>query len=76
MIEKGPMPFVLPGVGAFGKCVENLKRPIFFEFIKEMIIQEKLYLGICLGMQILFEESEEAPWRSRYGDNTWESLGL
>ncbi|MGD9576723.1 MAG: imidazole glycerol phosphate synthase subunit HisH [Syntrophorhabdus sp.] len=51
---------VLPGVGAFGKCVENLKRLHLFEFIKEMIIQEKLYLGICLGMQILFEESEEA----------------
>jgi glutamine amidotransferase len=52
---------VLPGVGAFGKCVENLKRLQLFDFIKEIIIQGKLYLGICLGMQILFEESEEAP---------------
>lgn len=52
---------VLPGVGAFGKCVENLERLHLFEFIREMIIQEKLYLGICLGMQILFMESEEAP---------------
>jgi imidazole glycerol phosphate synthase glutamine amidotransferase subunit len=52
---------VLPGVGAFGKCVENLKGLQLFDFIKEIILQEKLYLGICLGMQILFEESEEAP---------------
>lgn len=52
---------VLPGVGAFGKCVENLKRLQLFDFLNEIIIQGKLYLGICLGMQILFEESEEAP---------------
>jgi len=52
---------VLPGVGAFGKCIENLERLHLFDFIKEMIVQEKRYLGICLGMQILFEESEEAP---------------
>ncbi|RPJ57110.1 MAG: imidazole glycerol phosphate synthase subunit HisH, partial [Dehalococcoidia bacterium] len=52
---------VLPGVGAFGKCVENLKRLELFDFIKDLIMNEKRYLGICLGMQILFESSEEAP---------------
>lgn len=53
---------VLPGVGAFGKCVENLKKLELFDFIKDTIQRDKqLYLGICLGMQILFEESEEAP---------------
>jgi glutamine amidotransferase len=52
---------VLPGVGSFGKCVENLKRLELFDFIKGIIAGDKLYLGICLGMQILFEESEEAP---------------
>ena len=52
---------VLPGVGAFGKCIENLKRIKLFDFIKEIINGDKLYLGICLGMQILFDESEEAP---------------
>lgn len=51
---------VLPGVGAFGKCVDNLKRLLLFDFIKELIVQGRLYLGICLGMQILFEDSEEA----------------
>lgn len=52
---------VLPGVGAFGRCIENLKALELFDFIKELIVEGKLYLGICLGMQILFEASEESP---------------
>ena len=52
---------VLPGVGAFGKCIENLKKFGLFSFIGEWIGADRLYLGICLGMQILFESSEEAP---------------
>jgi imidazole glycerol-phosphate synthase subunit HisH len=52
---------VLPGVGAFGKCIDNLRRFELYDFIKELIASDKLYLGICLGMQILFETSEEAP---------------
>lgn len=52
---------VLPGVGAFGKCIENLETFGLLDFIKELIENDKLYLGICLGMQILFETSEEAP---------------
>jgi len=52
---------VLPGVGAFGKCVENLKKFELFYLIKELIMNDKQYLGICLGMQTLFESSEEAP---------------
>lgn len=52
---------VLPGVGAFGKCIENLRRLDLFDFIKDIIRDDRLYLGICLGMQILFESSEEAP---------------
>jgi glutamine amidotransferase len=52
---------VLPGVGAFGRCVENLKGLGLFDFIKGLIEENKRYLGICLGMQILFESSEEAP---------------
>jgi imidazole glycerol-phosphate synthase subunit HisH len=52
---------VLPGVGAFGKCIENLTKLDLLDFIKELIMNDKLYLGICLGMQILFESSEEAP---------------
>ena len=52
---------VLPGVGAFGKCIENLESFGLLDFIKDLIMNDKLYLGICLGMQILFESSEEAP---------------
>jgi len=52
---------VLPGVGAFGKCLENLESFGLLDFIKDLIMNDKLYLGICLGMQILFESSEEAP---------------
>ena len=52
---------VLPGVGAFGKCIENLKRFDIFDLLKDLIMNDKRYLGICLGMQVLFESSEEAP---------------
>lgn len=52
---------VLPGVGAFGKCVENLRRFDLFDFLKDEIVSGKPYLGICLGLQMLFESSEEAP---------------
>lgn len=52
---------VLPGVGAFGKCVENLKGFGLFDFLREEIGTGKPYLGICLGMQVLLESSEEAP---------------
>ena len=52
---------VLPGVGAFGKCIENLKKFGLFDAVKELVMNDKRYLGICLGMQVLFESSEEAP---------------
>ena len=52
---------VLPGVGAFGRCVENLRKFGLFDLIREEIASGKRYLGICLGLQILFESSEEAP---------------
>ncbi len=50
---------VLPGVGAFGKCMENLKNYGLIDIIKESIKSGKYFLGICLGLQLLFEESEE-----------------
>jgi imidazole glycerol-phosphate synthase subunit HisH len=58
---EGARAVVLPGVGAFGKCIENLIHFDLFDFIKDLIENDRLYLGICLGMQILFESSEEAP---------------
>ena len=52
---------VLPGVGAFGKCMENLEARGLAAAIRDHIAGGKRYLGICLGMQILFESSEETP---------------
>jgi len=52
---------VLPGVGAFGDCVKNLKEYGLIDPILDFIDSGKPFLGICLGLQVLFEESEEAP---------------
>ncbi|GAQ95194.1 glutamine amidotransferase [Thermodesulfovibrio aggregans] len=50
---------VLPGVGAFRDCMQNLTNLGLLSTLKEEILNGKPYLGICLGMQILFSESEE-----------------
>ena len=50
---------VLPGVGAFGDCMENLKSYGLIESVLEFIKSGKPFLGICLGLQLLFSESEE-----------------
>lgn len=55
---------VLPGVGAFGQAVDHLKSKGLFGPIQEALQTGKLFLGICLGLQLLFEKSEESP-RSR-----------
>lgn len=52
---------VVPGVGAFGKCMENLRGFDLLDVLREQISKGKPYLGICLGLQMLFESSEEAP---------------
>jgi imidazole glycerol-phosphate synthase subunit HisH len=51
---------VLPGVGAFDDAVAQLKREDLISSLKDFIKDKKPFLGICLGMQLLFEESEEA----------------
>jgi imidazole glycerol-phosphate synthase subunit HisH len=50
---------VLPGVGAFGDCMANLERFDLVEPIRSTIQSGKPFLGICLGLQLLFTESEE-----------------
>ncbi|MCH8029334.1 MAG: imidazole glycerol phosphate synthase subunit HisH [Candidatus Dadabacteria bacterium] len=52
---------VLPGVGAFGRCMDNLTEYGLTGPIVEHIESGKPFLGICLGLQLLFEESEESP---------------
>ncbi len=51
---------VLPGVGAFDDAVIELEKLGLISVIKEQIEKEKPFLGICLGMQLLFEASQEA----------------
>src|SRR5262245_60686762 len=50
---------VLPGVGAFGACMQNLTRLGLVEPVCAAIAVGRPFLGICLGMQLLFEESDE-----------------
>ena len=52
---------VLPGVGAFGDCMANLGKAGLVDAVREFIATKRLFLGICLGFQALFETSEEAP---------------
>lgn len=52
---------ILPGVGNFGDAMGKLKTFCLDEVIKEVVKKGTPFLGICLGLQLLFEESEEAP---------------
>lgn len=52
---------ILPGVGAFGDAMENLKRAGLDEVIRQVAAKRTPLLGICLGLQLLFERSDEAP---------------
>ena len=52
---------ILPGVGNFGDAMEKLKAYGLVDVIREIAQQGKPFLGICLGLQLLFERSEEAP---------------
>lgn len=59
---------ILPGVGAFGDAADKLKESGLFEFLKEQALSGKPIMGICLGMQLLFEKGYE------YGEH--DGLGL
>lgn len=52
---------ILPGVGAFGDCMANLNQYGLAEIIREVVKAGTPFLGICLGLQMLFEGSEEDP---------------
>lgn len=74
VVESDPAKFkeyeklILPGVGAFGDAMEHLRERNMIESIKEFAASGKPMMGICLGMQLLFESSEE------FGSN--EGLGF
>jgi imidazole glycerol-phosphate synthase subunit HisH len=59
---------VLPGVGAFADCLQNLQSRGFFEPLREQALAGKPLLGICVGMQLLLDVGEEM--------GQWPGLGL
>ncbi|MCO6449319.1 MAG: imidazole glycerol phosphate synthase subunit HisH [Caldilineales bacterium] len=59
---------ILPGVGAFGACITNLQEAHLSSIVREVAIEGIPLLGICVGMQMLFEFSEEM--------GEWRGLGL
>jgi len=74
VIESNPLKFkeyeklILPGVGAFGDAMEHLRERDMINAIKDFAASAKPIMGICLGMQLLFESSKE------FGEH--EGLGL
>ncbi len=52
---------ILPGVGAFGDAMEKIRKYGLFDVIHKVIDKGTPFLGICLGLQLLFENSEETP---------------
>jgi imidazole glycerol-phosphate synthase subunit HisH len=52
---------VLPGVGAFGDCMKKLEERGMDDACREVLRSGKPFLGVCVGLQVLFEGSEESP---------------
>ncbi len=52
---------LLPGVGSFGDAMDSMSQKGLVETVRENALSGKAFLGICLGLQLLFEESEESP---------------
>lgn len=63
----GATQIILPGVGAFGAGMEQLHKQDLVQPLKELITSGVPYLGICLGMQFLFDRSEEMGEHSGFG---------
>jgi len=58
---------VLPGVGAFGDCVRSLAKSGMWDDVLAWAKSERPFFGICVGYQMLFESSEEAPGEKGLG---------
>ncbi len=58
---------VLPGVGAFGACMDAVRRTGLEPLVHEVVERGVPFLGICVGMQMLFESSEETPGTAGLG---------
>jgi len=58
-VLRGADKLVLPGVGAFGACMKALSERGFDQLVRERVEEGTPLLGVCVGMQLLFEESDE-----------------
>lgn len=58
---------VLPGQGHFGQCMTRLEQSGLADAVREVVAAGRPFLGICVGMQLLFEGSEEAPGVAGFG---------
>jgi glutamine amidotransferase len=63
----GNTPVLFPGVGAFGAAMANLLQSGLDKRVRDIVKNGTPYLGICIGLQVLFEGSEEAPGVSGLG---------
>src|SRR5213593_2197640 len=52
---------VIPGVGAFGACVRSLRAAGLEDTIRSLVAEERPVFGVCIGMQVLFDGSDEDP---------------
>ena len=52
---------ILPGVGAFADAMEKLQKYDLIDVIHQVVDKKTPFLGICLGLQLMFESSEEGP---------------
>ncbi len=66
---EGVKKLIIPGVGSFGAAISELKRRNLENFVYDWLINKKPLLGICLGLQLLCESSEESP--TEYGFGTF-----
>ncbi|MCP5463838.1 MAG: imidazole glycerol phosphate synthase subunit HisH [Deltaproteobacteria bacterium] len=58
---------ILPGQGHFGACARELKTAGLWQALSDRIQNNKAFLGICVGFQLLYEESEESPGVQGFG---------
>ena len=65
---------ILPGVGSFGDAMGKLRQYGLVEVIEEVVRRGTPFLGICLGLQLLFEKrrgaADRRPWHSEGGDSS------
>ncbi len=69
---------IMPGIGSFGYAMDSMKNSFLFDMISLHNQNQKPIIGICLGMQLLFESSDESPSANGFGflDGHFEKLNM